>query len=53
MTAENIQLKDLNGQTSIEKEHVDNNLGVRELIERGLNEDLPPAEDVKSRTTIK
>jgi DNA-damage-inducible protein D len=49
MTAENIQLKDLNGQTSIEKEHVDNNLGVRRImIERGLKpEDLPPAEDVK------
>ena len=49
MTTENIQLKDLNGQTSIEKEHVDNNLGVRKImIERGLKpEDLPPAEDVK------
>jgi DNA-damage-inducible protein D len=49
MTTENIQLKDLNGQTSIEKEHVDNNLGVRRImIERGLKpEDLPPAEDVK------
>jgi DNA-damage-inducible protein D len=49
MTTENIQLKDLNGQSFIEKEHVDNNLGVRKImIERGLKpEDLPPAEDVK------
>jgi DNA-damage-inducible protein D len=49
MTAENVQLKDLNGVAAIEKEHVDNNLGVRKImIERGLvPENLPPAEDVK------
>lgn len=49
MTTENIQIKNLTGQTSIEQEHVDNNLGVRKImIERGLKpEDLPPAEDVK------
>ena len=49
MTAENVQLKDLTGVSAIEKEHVENNLGVRKImIERGLvPENLPPAEDVK------
>jgi len=49
MTAENVQLKDLTGVSSIGKEHVENNLGVRKImIERGLvPENLPPAEDVK------
>jgi DNA-damage-inducible protein D len=49
MTAENVQLKNLAGVPAIEKEHVDNNLGVRKImIERGLvPEKLPPAEDVK------
>jgi DNA-damage-inducible protein D len=49
MTAENVQIKDLTGVSSIEKEHVDNNLGVRKImIERGLvPENLPPAEDVQ------
>jgi len=49
MTAENVQIKDLTGVSAIEKEHVDNNLGVRKImIERGLvPENLPPAEDVK------
>jgi DNA-damage-inducible protein D len=49
MTAENVQLKNLSGVPSIEKEHIDNNLGVRKImIERGLApENLPPAEDVK------
>ena len=48
MTAENVQIKDLHGVSAIEKEHVDNNLGVRKImIERGLvPENLPPAEDV-------
>jgi len=34
---------------AIEKEHVDNNLGVRKImIERGLvSENLPPAEDIQ------
>lgn len=41
--------KDLKGDRSIGKEHVDNNLAVRKiLLERGVRpEDLPPAEDVK------
>jgi len=49
MTAENVQLKDLHGVPSIEKEHIDNNLGVRKImIERGLvPENLSPAEDVQ------
>ena len=49
MTAENVQLKNLHGASTIEKEHIDNNLGVRKImIERGLTpENLPPAEDVK------
>jgi DNA-damage-inducible protein D len=49
MTSENIQLKNLTGVPAIEKEHVENNLGVRKImIERGLvPENLPPAEDVK------
>ncbi len=49
MTAENVQIKNLSGQSAIEREHVDNNLGVRKImIERGLKpENLPVAEDVK------
>ena len=49
MTAENVQVKDLHGVPAIEKEHIDNNLGVRKImIERGLvPENLPPAEDVQ------
>lgn len=49
MTSENVQTKNLTGQTAIEKEHYDNNLGVRKImIERGLKpENLPAAEDVK------
>ncbi|GHT20354.1 DNA damage-inducible protein D [Bacteroidia bacterium] len=49
MTAENVQLKDLSGLPSIEREHVENNQGVRKImIERGLvPENLPPAEDVQ------
>jgi DNA-damage-inducible protein D len=49
MTAENVQLKDLHGIPAIEKEHIENNLGVRKImVERGLvPENLPPAEDVK------
>ena len=49
MTSVNVQAKDLKGETSITKEHVDNNAAVRQmLIERGIvPENLPPAEDVK------
>jgi DNA-damage-inducible protein D len=49
MTGLNVQSKDLLGQTKIEKEHVDNNLAVRNMLtQRGIvPENLPPAEDVK------
>ena len=49
MTSVNVQAKDLKGEASITKEHVDNNVAVRQmLIERGIvPENLPPAEDVK------
>lgn len=49
MTGLNVQSKDLKGQTKIEKEHIDNNLAVRDMLtKRGIiPENLPPAEDVK------
>lgn len=49
MTGLNIQSNDLKGQTKIEKEHIDNNLAVRNMLtQRGIvPENLPPAEDVK------
>jgi len=49
MTGLNVQSKNLKGQNSIEREHVDNNLAVRSMLtQRGIvPENLPPAEDVK------
>lgn len=49
MTGLNVQSKDLKGQAKIEKEHIDNNLAVRNMLtQRGIvPENLPPAEDVK------
>jgi len=49
MTGLNVQTKDLKGQNKIEKEHIDNNLAVRNMLtQRGIvPENLPPAEDVK------
>ncbi|WP_205748153.1 hypothetical protein [Dyadobacter luticola] len=49
MTSINVQTRDLKGIPPIEKEHIDNNLAVGEmLIERGIKpEELPPADDVK------
>jgi DNA-damage-inducible protein D len=49
MTSVNVQQKDLYGQTPIEKEHIDNNTAVRDmLVSRGIYpEQLPPSEDVK------
>ncbi len=49
MTGLNVQSKDLKGQTKIEKEHIDNNFAVRNMLtQRGIvPENLPPAEDVK------
>lgn len=49
MTSVNVQQKDLRGQVGIEREHVDNNSAVRNmLLERGIRpETLPVGEDVK------
>lgn len=49
MTGLNVQTRDLKGQTKIEKEHIDNNQAVRNMLaDRGIiPENLPPAEDVK------
>lgn len=49
MTGLNVQNKDLKGQTKIEKEHIDNNIAVRDMLtKRGIvPENLPAAEDVK------
>lgn len=48
LTSHNVLEKDLQGETPIAKEHVDNNLAVRKMLEkRGVKpESLPPAEDV-------
>jgi DNA-damage-inducible protein D len=49
MTGLNVQSKDLKGQNKIEKEHIDNNSAVRDMLnKRGIiPENLPKAEDVK------
>ena len=49
MTSVNVQAKDLQGEDSITKEHIDNNAAVRKMLtERGIiPENLPAAEDVK------
>jgi DNA-damage-inducible protein D len=49
LTSHNVIEKDLNANTQISKEHIDNNKAVRDmLIQRGVRpETLPPAEDVK------
>ena len=49
MTGLNVQSKDLKGQINIEREHIDNNIAVRNMLtQRGIvPENLPPAEDVK------
>lgn len=49
MTSVNVQQKDLRGQVNIEREHIDNNSAVRDmLLDRGIRpEALPPAEDIK------
>ncbi len=49
MTGLNVQSNDLKGQSKIEKEHVDNNQAVRDMLtKRGIiPENLPAAEDVK------
>ncbi|MBO6125798.1 MAG: DNA damage-inducible protein D [Bacteroidaceae bacterium] len=49
MTSVNVQTKDLQSETMIAREHIDNNAAVRRmLLERGIvPENLPAAEDVK------
>lgn len=49
LTSHNVREKDLNGESEISNEHVENNQAVRRmLIERGVKpESLPPSEDVK------
>ncbi|MCL6258448.1 DNA damage-inducible protein D [Aquiflexum sp. TKW24L] len=49
MNGLNVQSKDLMGQNKIEKEHIDNNSAVRDMLtKRGIiPENLPKAEDVK------
>ena len=49
LTSVNVQTKDLQSETMITQEHVDNNAAVRRiLLERGVvPEDLPAEEDVK------
>ena len=49
MTSVNVQTKDLQGEASITKEHVDNNAAVRKMLTgRGIvPENLPAVEDVK------
>ena len=49
MTSVNVQQKDLHGQVGIEREHIDNNSAVRNmLLDRGIRpEALPAGEDVK------
>lgn len=49
MTSVNVQQKDLRGQMGIEREHIDNNSAVRNmLLDRGIRpETLPAGEDVK------
>lgn len=46
---QNVQSKDLQSETMITQEHIDNNAAVRRiLLERGVvPEDLPAEEDVK------
>lgn len=49
MTSVNVQTKDLQGESSISREHIANNTAVRDmLVQRGIvPENLPAAEDVK------
>ncbi len=49
ITNYNVEQKDLYGENSITKEHMDNNKSVRQMLgQRGIKpEELPPAEDIK------
>jgi DNA-damage-inducible protein D len=48
LTSHNVVEKDLKGENSISKEHIDNNIAVRKILkERGVKpEELPPSEDI-------
>ncbi len=49
MTMLNLHSKDLKGQSKIEKEHIDNNLAVSNMLNKSgiVPENLSAAEDVK------
>lgn len=49
MTNYNVEQKDLQGETPITQEHIQNNTSVRQMLgQRGIQpENLPPAEDIK------
>lgn len=49
LTSHNVIDKDLKGDSQITKEHIDNNLAVRKMLQdRGVQpEQLPPSEDIK------
>ena len=49
MTNYNVEEKDLQGETSITVEHVQNNSTIRDMLgQRGIKpENLPPSEDIK------
>lgn len=49
MTNYNVEQKELYGETPITKEHIQNNISVRDMLgKRGIQpESLPPAEDIK------
>ena len=49
MTNYNMEQKDLQGESSITQEHIQNNMSVRKMLgQRGIRpESLPAAEDIK------
>ena len=49
MTNYNVEDKDLYGEQTITKEHIQNNQSVRQMLgQRGIKpEELPPSEDIK------
>ena len=49
MTNYNVEEKDLQGETAITVEHVQNNSTIRDMLgQRGIKpENLPPSEDIK------
>lgn len=54
MTNYNVEEKDLQGESAIAGEHVQNNLSVREMLgQRGIKpEELPPSEDIKNWNVV-